>query len=79
MVITWPRNDVTVISIKAVYGPFAVSKEQPTNGWLRLNEYQIQRYLQWTCTYTNQKSIATLGGEMVDPEITVKLEMQDVL
>ena len=26
-----------------------------------------------------QKSLATLGGEIVDPAITAKLEMQDVL
>ena len=29
--------------------------------------------------YTHQKSLATLDGEIVDPEITVKLEMRDVL
>ena len=29
--------------------------------------------------YTHRKSLATLDGEIVDPEITVKLEMQDVL
>ena len=31
------------------------------------------------CTYTHQKSLATLDGEIADPEITVKLEMRDVL
>ena len=30
-------------------------------------------------TYTHQKCLATLDGEIVDPAITVKLEMQDVL
>ena len=30
-------------------------------------------------TYTHQKSLATLDGEIVDPEITTKLEMLDVL
>ena len=30
-------------------------------------------------TYTHQKSLATLDGEIVDPEITVKLEMLDAL
>ena len=29
--------------------------------------------------YTRQNSYATLDGEIVDPEITVKLEMRDVL
>ena len=29
--------------------------------------------------YTHQKSLATLDGEIVDPEITVKLEIRDVL
>ena len=29
--------------------------------------------------YTHQKKLATLDGEIVDPEITVKLEMRDVL
>ena len=28
---------------------------------------------------THQKSIATLDGEIADPEITLKLEMRDVL
>ena len=31
----------------------------------------------YTCTH--KKSLATLDGEIVDPEITVKLEMRDVL
>ena len=29
--------------------------------------------------YTHQKSLATLDGEIVDPAITVKIEMHDVL
>ena len=29
--------------------------------------------------YTHQNSLATLDDEIVDPEITVKLEMRDVL
>ena len=29
--------------------------------------------------YTHHNSLATLDGEIVDPEITVKLEMQDLL
>ena len=29
--------------------------------------------------YTHQKSLATHDGDIVDPEITVKLEMRDVL
>ena len=31
------------------------------------------------CHYTYQKSLATLDVEIADPEITVKLEMRDVL
>ena len=30
-------------------------------------------------TYTHQKSLATLDGKIVDPTITAKHEMQDVL
>ena len=29
--------------------------------------------------YTHQKSLATLYGEIVDPAITVKIEIHDVL
>ena len=29
--------------------------------------------------YTHQKSLATLDGEIVDPEIKAKFEMRDVL
>ena len=32
-----------------------------------------------THVYTHQKSLATLDGEIVDPAITAKLEMQNVL
>ena len=35
--------------------------------------------LQSDITYTHQKSLSTLGGEIVNPGITVKLEMRDVL
>ena len=28
--------------------------------------------------YTHQKNLATIDGEIVDPEITLKLEMRDV-
>ena len=34
-------------------------------------------YVFWT--YTHQKNLATLDGEIVDPEITVKLEVWDLL
>ena len=30
-------------------------------------------------TYTHQKSLATFNGKIVDPAITAKREMQDVL
>ena len=30
-------------------------------------------------TYTHQKSLATLDGEIVDPQITTKIEVRDVL
>ena len=30
-------------------------------------------------TYTQQKSLATLDGEIVNPQITTKIEMRDVL
>ena len=29
--------------------------------------------------YTHQKSLATLDGEIVDPEITIKIKMYDAL
>ena len=29
--------------------------------------------------YTHQKSLATLDGEIVDPEIIIKIELRDVL
>ena len=32
--------------------------------------------LQW---YTHQKSLATLDGEIVDPKITIKIEMRNIL
>ena len=30
-------------------------------------------------TYTHKKTLATLDGEIVDPEITIKIEMWGVL
>ena len=29
--------------------------------------------------YTHHKSLATLDGEIVDPEIIIKIEMRDIL
>ena len=43
--------------------------------WLIYNMFGYQMYAH----YTHQKSLATLDGEFADPEITVKLEMWDVL
>ena len=40
--------------------------------------YPFPILTQITLYYTHQKSLATLDGEIVDPEITVKLEMRDV-
>ena len=37
------------------------------------------KFMSMLSIYTHQKSLATLDGEIVDPEITVKLEMRDVL
>ena len=37
------------------------------------------RVIWWLGTTLTQKSLATLDGEIVDLEITVKLEMRDVL
>ena len=39
----------------------------------------IYIYIYIIYMYTHQKSLATLDGEIVDPEITVKVEMRDVL
>ena len=39
----------------------------------------LKQCLRDNTLYPHQKSLATLDGEMVDPEITIKLEMRDVL
>ena len=54
------------------------TKDMNTNIRNRRKLFLLKFALLFFCTFT-KKSLATLGGEIADPEITVKLEMRDVL